>query len=266
MGCSPLFCCLRNQSPNCVAFTGAGASIISIALLIWGLTDLEWTIIRAEAETIYIIAFVFICLSLLGLIVCLFLLNTRTTEYSKAFNKYGKIVCVAIFLMCVIAFILMLLAMILFIIDYKDWKDYTKMIDTNDDLTDEEITELLNWVLDRIDIEYKNNKIDYSETLNLKRFKKKEWAAVFVPSIISLISLVYMILVANFLYKVFEDNMSPDIVYPTTIPPNSIINPNNVSQPGIFPPNNVGPVTSPTEANNITYPVNIQQSGTNLNQ
>ena len=26
--------------------------------------------------------------------------------------------------------------------DYKDWKDYSKMIDINDDLTDEEITEL----------------------------------------------------------------------------------------------------------------------------
>ena len=160
----------------------------------------------------------------------------------------------------------MLVAMILFIIDYKDWKDYSKMIDTIDDLTDEEITELLNWVLDRIDIEYKNNRIYYNELLNLKRFKKKEWAAVFVPSIISLISLVYIILATNILYKVFEDNMGPDIVYPTAIPPNSIINPNNVTQPGIFPPNNVGPVATPIEANNTTYPANIQQSGTNLNQ
>ena len=89
-----------------------------------------------------------------------------------------------------------------------------------------------------------------------------EWAAVFVPSLITLICLVVMALAANILYKVFYENMNPTTtavnVTDATIPTVP-----NVPQPGVFPNNN-GPV--PPVVNYAPYPVTIQQSGLAINK
>lgn len=58
MGVQQLFCCFRNQQPNCAAFTGIGASVFSFAFLIWGLADLGFK--ERGVKAIYIITFILI--------------------------------------------------------------------------------------------------------------------------------------------------------------------------------------------------------------
>ena len=85
-----------------------------------------------------------------------------------------------------------------------------------------------------------------------------EWGAVIVPSIISLISIVVMALIGNALYKVFPEEVNSN-PYPTPVNITQNVDSTypNVTLPGIFPNNN---------GNNITNPVIVQQSQTDLNK
>ena len=95
-----------------------------------------------------------------------------------------------------------------------------------------------------------------------KTIDSHEWAAVFVPSLITLIVLPLMALVANYLYKEFTDRMNLNPTpYPVT--QNTIPTIPNISQPEINLNIN-GPV--PPMGNNVPYPVPIQQSGVNINK
>ena len=95
-----------------------------------------------------------------------------------------------------------------------------------------------------------------------KTIASHEWAAVFVPSLITLIVLPLMALVANYLYKEFTDRMNLNPTpYPVT--QNTIPTIPNISQPEINLNIN-GPV--PPMGNNVPYPVPIQQSGVNINK
>ena len=89
-----------------------------------------------------------------------------------------------------------------------------------------------------------------------------EWAAVFVPSLITLLALPIMALAANYLYKVFTDKMNTT-PYPVNIPNNSMPTIPNIAPPEIIPNIN-GPV--PPMGNNVPFPVPIQQSVVNINQ
>ena len=245
MGMEPLFCCLKDQRPNCLAFTGLGASILAFAFLIWGVADLEFK--KGGVEAIYIIAFVLVILCMLAFIALFIFINLRNT--TRTINNLGRIICLVILCMCAVAFIFLLIAFIILIIDYVKLNSFLKDIrngetpDTNYDPT---------WAAN----------LDVNE-VNLK-IKGHEWGAVFVPSIIGLIALVVMAFVANVLYKFFTDRMNstPNVV-PVNITQNTMTTIPNYPQPGIFPNNN-GPV--PPMANNVAYPVTIQQSGVNLNK
>lgn len=70
MGVAPLFCCFQNQQPNCMVFTGLGASILSFAFLIWGVADLEYK--RKGVQAIYIISFILVILCMLAFIALLY--------------------------------------------------------------------------------------------------------------------------------------------------------------------------------------------------
>ena len=197
MGIAPLFCCFSGKSPNCIVLTGLISSFIALSFLIWGLADLWFD--RDGVLAIYIIAFIFICISLAGFVILFIIINLWKNEYSRTFYSIGKIICLIIFIICIIAFILMLTAFIILIVDYTD-------------------------VENDIPGQY---------------FPSHEWTAVFLPSILALISLVIMILVANILYKIFNDNLlsnpnSVDISRNTTI--GTISNqPLPIIQPAIQP-------------------------------
>lgn len=235
MGASSLFCCFNKQRPNCIALTGIGASILSFAFLIWGICDLEFK--RNGVEAIYIIAFVLVILCLLGFIAILIIFNMENLRANPTVNKIGKIICLVILCMCVIAFIFLLVSFIILIVDYAKYRSFLKGKEEGDSLYDYE------WARD----------------LGLG-IASHEWAAIFVPAIISFIALVVMALVANVLYILFSDRMDPPPI--PNITQNTAQTLPNVPQQMIFP--NSGPVQPIT-----TYapdPVLNPESGLNINK
>ena len=241
MGVTPLFCCFNGQRPNCIVFTGLAASILSFAFLIWGVADQEYK--RDGVEAIYIIAFVLVILCLLGFIALLILLNLASVQSNRVINNIGRIICLVILCMCAISLIFLFVAFIIQIVDYSRLNSFLKGNRPNDDPSD------YDWATDLVKLTEKGLKI-----------KSHEWAAVFTPSIISFIALVVMALVANTLYRVFNDRLvSPPI---PNISQNTVPTVPNVTQPGLFPNN--GPV--PPVTTYAPYPVTIQQSGVNLNK
>lgn len=247
-----MFLCFQNQQPNCMILTGLGASILSFAFLIWGIADLEFK--RDGVEAIYIIAFVLIILCMLAFIALMILKNLRRTESYRTINNLGRIICLVILCMCAVAFIFMLIAFIILIVDYVKFKKKLK------DLRENNLQAGCSTLME--------DKYKWGCLLDGATSKGKiaghEWGALFAPCIISLIALIVMALVANILYKVFFDEMnSTPNPMPVNITQNTMTTIPNYPQPGIFPNNN-GPV--PPMANNVAYPVTIQQSGMNLNK
>ena len=205
MGITPLFCCFSGKSPNCIVLTGLAASFIALSFLLWGLADLWFD--RDGALAIYIIAFIFICISLVGFVLLYIFLNIRKPECTRTFYSIGRIICLIIFIICIIAFVFMLTAFIILIVDYAD----------------------------------------VEKDMPGKFFPSHEWAAVFVPSIIALAALVFMILCANILYKIFGDNLlaNPN---PLDATQNTFVStisnqPQPILQPVIQPP--IQPVIQP---------------------
>jgi hypothetical protein len=182
----------------------------------------DLTFDRNGVKSIYIITFILVCLCLLGFIALFILLNLKRTESYRTFNTFGKIFSLAIIFLCAIGFIFLFIAFIILIVDYAD--------------------------------EEKNIPGQY--------FPSHEWAAVFLPSLLSLICLIIMALAANILFKVFNDKLT-GTPYPVQINQNSMTTYPNIPQPVIYPINN-GPV--PPMGNNQAYPVVVQESGVNLNK
>ena len=142
---------------------------------------------------------------------------------NRAINNLARIFCLVIIIMCGLAFIFILISFIILIVDYVDLEK------------------------------------DYGPG---QQISSHDWAAVFVPSIITLVALPIMALVANYLYKVFTDKLNTG-PYPVNVTSTTVPTIPNLTQPGIFPNNN-GPV--PPMVNNVPYPVPIQQSTINLNK
>ena len=182
----------------------------------------DLTFDRNGVKAIYIITFILVCLCLLGFIALFILLNLKRTESYRTFNTFGKKFSLAIIFLCAIGFIFLFIAFIILIVDYAD--------------------------------EEKNIPGQY--------FPSHEWAAVFLPSLLSLICLIIMALAANILFKVFNDKLT-GTPYPVQINQNSMTTYPNIPQPVIYPINN-GPV--PPMGNNQAYPVVVQESGVNLNK
>ena len=178
---------------------------------------------RTGVHVLYIITFVLVILALVGFaLLFVFLMMTG----QRAINNLGRIICLVIIMICVLAFIFMLISWIMLIVYYADLRK-----DLKDSGSDETIP-------------------------------SHDWAAVFVPSLITLIVLPLMALVANYLYKEFTDRMNLNPTpYPVT--QNTIPTIPNISQPEINLNIN-GPV--PPMGNNVPYPVPIQQSGVNINK
>ena len=165
MEISPLFCCFSDKSLNCKVLTGLVSSFIAISFLIWGLVDIWFD--GNGTLAIYIIAFIFICISMVGFVILFIIINLWKNEYSRTFYSIGKIICLIIFIISILAFVFMLTAFIILIVDYAD----------------------------------------IEKDIPGQYFPSHEWAAVFVPSILALVGLIFMILVANILYTIFRDKL-----------------------------------------------------------
>lgn len=116
MGVASLFCCFRNQKPNCLAITGLVANVVSIIFLIWGIAILLWP--SKGVEVMYDLAFTLLCLTLVGFIVIIIFLNINGA--SRMIYNIGKIICLVIIGACALAFIFYLVDFIIFCKDYAD--------------------------------------------------------------------------------------------------------------------------------------------------
>ena len=245
MGMEALFCCFRNQLPFCPAGTGIGTSILSIAFLIWGLADVGFK--RKGVEVIYIIAFVLIILILIAFILALILLVITINPSSyRSVNNFGRILCLVAIIMCAVAFIFLLVSFIIQLVDYVKLNNVIK-----------------DAVKGKFDMDYDGEwalgKVIHDDQKD-EKILAREWVALILPLLISLICLPIMALAANYLYRLFFDRMNKPVNLPVNVTQTTLPTYPNVQQPGIFPNNN-GPV--PPMGNNVVYPVEIQ-SGLNM--
>ena len=92
--------------------------------------------------------------------------------------------------------------------------------------------------------------VDIEKDFEGKFWGNKDWCVVIFPVILTIISLIIMALIGNYLYRYFADRLSS---YPRELAQKTESSIPNVSQPGVFP------------NNDQSFPVNIQQSSTNFN-
>ena len=104
MGIVPLYCCFKDQRPNCILITGLIANLVAMGFLIWGLADLWFK--RDGVLAIYIIAFVITCICLVGFILLFIFLNLNRSEGFRIFFSVGKIICKVIMIITFVAFML----------------------------------------------------------------------------------------------------------------------------------------------------------------
>ena len=116
MGVASLFCCFRDQKPNCLAITGLVANVVSIIFLLWGIFVNQWP--SKGVEVMYDLAFTLLCLTLVGFIVIIIFLNINGA--SRMIYNIGKIICLAIIGAGALAFIFYLVDFIIFCKDYAD--------------------------------------------------------------------------------------------------------------------------------------------------
>ena len=114
MGVASLFCCLRDQKPNCLAITGLVANVVSIIFLLWGILVNIWP--SKGVEVMYNLAFTLLCLTLVGFIVIIIFLNINGA--SRMIYNIGKIICLVIIGAGALAFIFYLVDFIIFCKDY----------------------------------------------------------------------------------------------------------------------------------------------------
>ena len=88
MGCSPLFCCFRGQSPICIAIIGLIASVISMGMFIVIFVLLYFN--NIAIKVFYIISFGAICHIMIRFIFLIVLLCLKNNSYSII----GKIICI----------------------------------------------------------------------------------------------------------------------------------------------------------------------------
>ena len=116
MGVASLFCCFRDQKPNCLAITGLVANVVSIIFLLWGILVNIWP--SKGVEVMYNLAFTLLCLTLVGFIVIIIFLNINGA--SRMIYNIGKIICLVIIGAGALAFIFYLVDFIIFCKDYAD--------------------------------------------------------------------------------------------------------------------------------------------------
>ena len=98
-------CCCCFQSEKQVAISGVVLNALAVIFLIWGVADMVWS--RSGARALYIVAFVFLILTLLGLIAILILIIVRKEDNPKIFNQISyalSITIIVLFIGTIISF------------------------------------------------------------------------------------------------------------------------------------------------------------------
>ena len=213
MGVSPLFCCLKNLSPQITTIINLVANVIGFVFLIWGAVDIQF--FRKGIKAVFFIGFVLVILCLIISALFLILLCLNKNPNYQSFVKIGKILCLVYLILCFLAFVFLLASFIGGLKDYHDNRD-----------------KFFLWI-----------------NVGLS---SKDWAEVAVPHVFALVCLIVMAVCANYLYKVFGDILLVP-TNPIPVVQNTVSDNPAVTQPGLFPNNNgpVYPVNIQQSQNNL---------------
>ena len=112
--CDCCCCCLKNEKE--VAISGIVLNALAVIFLIWGVADMFWS--KNGARALYIVAFVFLILTLLGFIAILILIIVRKEENQKIFNQISKYINIAILVLLILSLLFLIISELIIIIDY----------------------------------------------------------------------------------------------------------------------------------------------------
>lgn len=83
MGAQSLFCCFKNQTPNCISLFAIVINIISIVLMVWSFIDVEF--FKTTSKVLYIISFILLCLGLIFFVIIFKFLSSKGHKIQKRF-------------------------------------------------------------------------------------------------------------------------------------------------------------------------------------
>ena len=245
MGCCCGCCCCNKTKKTdikCLSICSLVHSIIGLGFLIWGISDLEFK--RKGVRAIYIIAFIFLILIILGFIGILILSCFEKSNSHKALATAGKIISIVILVLASVGDLFLLIAFIVLCVDY--FKFYLILKNPKDYTTEDLIDNAWGLLLD--------------DVVTKGKIAGHEWCALFIPTIVGLSALSACICGGKNLYDAFNDNnnSAPQVPVDTGYNQNTIgVTVPNMNQPGLFPNNN-GPV--PPMGNNVNNQVEIKQN------
>ena len=245
MGCCCCSCCCKINNKTdikCLSIYSLVHCIIGLGALIWGISDLEFK--RKGVRAIYIIAFIFLILIILGFIGILILSCFEKSNSHKALATAGKIISIVILVLASVGDLFLLIAFIVLCVDY--FKFYLILKNPKDYTTEDLIDNAWGFLLD--------------DVVTKCKIAVHEWCDLFIPTIVGLSALSACICGGKNLYDAFNDNnnSAPQVPVDTGYNQNTIgVTVPNMNQPGLFPNNN-GPV--PPMGNNVNNQVEIKQN------
>ena len=109
-----MFCCFKDLKPTTLGIIGLIASILSFALLIWGMVIVIFS--GDGVKAVYDIGFIIIILCFIIFIILLIFLNLRNNN--RLISNAGRIICIVAIILSIISFILLLVVSIQILYDY----------------------------------------------------------------------------------------------------------------------------------------------------
>ena len=116
MGIQSLFCCFRNQPPNCLSFFATVINIISIGLMTWCFVELNF--VKTGVKVLYIISFILLCLCLICFLIIFFFFTIYLTKAAKTIYNIGRFLCLLIIVFCALAPELLVIGFVIDLLEY----------------------------------------------------------------------------------------------------------------------------------------------------
>ena len=121
MGAQSLFCCFKNQTPNCISLFAIVINIISIVLMVWSFIDVEF--FKTTSKVLYIISFILLCLGLIFFVIIFFFFKLKRAQNSKTVYSTGRCLCLTIIALCALAPVLIVIGFVINLLEYLQWEE-----------------------------------------------------------------------------------------------------------------------------------------------
>ena len=121
MGAQSLFCCFKNQTPNCISLFVIVINIISIVLMVWSFIDVEF--FKTTSKVLYIISFILLCLGLIFFVIIFFFFKLKRAQNSKTVYSTGRCLWLTIIALCALAPVLIVIGFVINLLEYLQWEE-----------------------------------------------------------------------------------------------------------------------------------------------